>query len=183
MLTSKQLNATVPYALQEELDWIANHTKSLPANSWVAMLGAGPGVFALAAVEGNPSINLVVIDHDTTQWTQLHLEAAGYSIGGYVHGDSAELGLLWSEDLNFLIVDADHSYEGVKRDIEHWQFNVDFGACVFFHDYLERPGGFDGAGDWKESGVARAVHELLDNNPYWEKVIEVGISVVYRKKL
>lgn len=37
--------------------------------------------------------------------------------------------------LDFVFVDADHSYEGVKRDIADWTPKVRKGGIVFGHDY------------------------------------------------
>lgn len=179
MLTAKYLNSTNPYALQEELDWITQHTKTLKEGAQVIMLGAGPGVLALAAVEGNPHIELAVIDHDTTHWSSTHLKAAEYYRGSYIQDDSAYVGSMWYDPVDFLIVDADHSYEGVKKDIMAWWGTVEIGSCVFFHDYLERENGFNGQGAWTVGGVAKAIEKL--RNPSWKFVAQVGISIVYQK--
>ena len=47
----------------------------------------------------------------------------------------------------FLLIDADHSYEGVRRDFEAWSPLVAPGGLIVFHDYL-----------MSEAGVARFVH-------------------------
>jgi cephalosporin hydroxylase len=41
----------------------------------------------------------------------------------------------------FLLIDADHSYEGVKADFESWFPLVTLGGTVVFHDYTMRDGG------------------------------------------
>lgn len=38
--------------------------------------------------------------------------------------------------IRFLLIDADHSYEGVKRDFELWSPLVAPGGLIVFHDYL-----------------------------------------------
>ena len=59
----------------------------------------------------------------------------------------------WPKDrkIDFLWIDADHSYEGVKRDIEDWLPLVKKNAYVLFHDYRDA------------AGVKRAVDELVDS--------------------
>lgn len=59
----------------------------------------------------------------------------------------------WPKDrkIDFLWIDADHSYEGVKRDIEDWLPLVKKNAIVCFHDYRDFP------------GVKRAIDELLSS--------------------
>lgn len=56
--------------------------------------------------------------------------------------------------LDFVFIDADHSYEGCKRDIEAWYPKLKDGALLSGHDY-ENP-------DFPSWGVKRAVHEFAD---------------------
>lgn len=52
--------------------------------------------------------------------------------------------------IRFLLIDADHSYEGVRRDFESWLPHVAPGGMMVFHDYA-----------MPEAGVARFVDEDL----------------------
>ena len=54
--------------------------------------------------------------------------------------------------IDFLWVDGDHSYEGVKRDILDWIPMVKKSSPVCFHDYRDAP------------GVRKAVNELARDN-------------------
>lgn len=46
------------------------------------------------------------------------------------------IGLMYEhEPIRFLLIDADHSYEGVKRDFERWSPHVATGGLIVFHDY------------------------------------------------
>ena len=44
----------------------------------------------------------------------------------------------WADKLdipfNFIFIDADHSYEAVKKDFEKWSPKVKIGGCIGFHD-------------------------------------------------
>ena len=59
-------------------------------------------------------------------------------------GDTARVGREWDrEPVGLLYVDADHSYEGVKRDFEAWSPNLAPGAVVIFDDYRHMVRGKD----------------------------------------
>lgn len=60
--------------------------------------------------------------------------------------------------LDFVFLDANHTYEEVKKDILLWTPKVRAGGFVSGHDY----GGIrDRNGQW---GVARSVHEIFGKN-------------------
>ena len=59
-------------------------------------------------------------------------------------------GLFKDESLDAVFIDADHSYEAVKMDIENWMPKVRKGGILAGHDYNSA---------W--SGVVRAVNEIF----------------------
>ena len=62
------------------------------------------------------------------------------------------------ESLDFVFIDANHSYEAVKEDIEAWTPKVKPGGIVSGHDYyLTRHGNY---------GVIEAVNEYVDKHGY-----------------
>jgi hypothetical protein len=147
------------------------------------MIGAGPGVFALALMTDRKRCPyLHVVEIGTFEWIQRHLEASDCDMNkvDFVHGDSKEIGKDWQTDIDFLLVDGDHTYEGVKSDIEAWLPHVRKGSMVFFHDYLEREGGFDGVGPWVEKGCALAVAEAIADGRLMF-VRQIGISSICEK--
>lgn len=179
MLTAKKLNDSNPYAHRDELDWLTSAAKSLPDGSVCVMLGAGPGVLALALFEGNPTLDIFVVDNVATNYTEEHVKYAGYW-ANYILKDSAVAGEEWGDvQVDMLIVDADHSYEAVCKDIKAWWKHVKIGGSFFFHDVWEREGGFRGTGDWELSGVYEVLYEMKRTDFELEAV--VGISRVYRK--
>lgn len=60
----------------------------------------------------------------------------------------AAAGLVEDGSLDFIFIDADHTYEGCKRDIEAWTPKVRTGGMICGHDYNPK---------WP--GVIRAVNE------------------------
>lgn len=72
----------------------------------------------------------------------------------FLKGDSAEMAKeVPNGSLSLVYIDADHSYEGVKRDIAAWYPKVKVGGIMAFHDY-ENPA----------YGVKQAVNEFAGNN-------------------
>lgn len=57
--------------------------------------------------------------------------------------------LLPDDSFDFVFIDADHSYEAVKKDMEAWYPKIRRGGLFSGHDYR-----------WE--GVARAVHEFSE---------------------
>jgi predicted O-methyltransferase YrrM len=49
--------------------------------------------------------------------------------------DDARRGKVWSEPIDFLYIDADHSYDGVTADLEAWVPHVKPGGLIVGDDY------------------------------------------------
>ena len=175
-MRAHELNNTLPYAHPDEIDYLAELVRQDKDINTVVMLGAGPGVFALAILEGvlTRNIKLHVIDNQTCEWLLRHTNHDS-RILTYIQ-DSWEP-IYKIENVDLLVVDADHTYKAVKRDIREWQ---DKSRLIFFHDYLEREGGFNGTEDWQLSGVAQAIDEVLDKEKF-ELRNHVGISMIYQR--
>lgn len=67
--------------------------------------------------------------------------------------------------LDFVFIDAEHSYEGCKRDIEAWRSKVKPGGWVCGHDYKNTI--------YPQFDVTRAVHDALDG------AIELGTDFTW----
>lgn len=182
-LTAKNLNESCPYALPIELKVVRELADKLTANHNIVMVGAGPGVFALAMLEGrrNPP-HLHIVDIDTCDWAQRHLEAADCNLNqiSFIVGNSPDVGRNWQGRVDLLVVDGDHTFAGVSADLAAWLSHVPAGSFVFLHDYLERPGGMDGIEEWRKGGVAQAVEDAVTAG-YLVAERLVGISCVCRR--
>ena len=82
---------------------------------------------------------------------------------------SQEVGRRWSEPVDVVFVDGDHSPEGVREDWAVWHPHVRPGGFVAFHDARE-PG----------SGPTQVVEELFPM-PGWEISHEVDDIVAVRR--
>lgn len=176
-MKAHELNSQQRYALPEEIDWFSG--LNIPEPIVAVMIGAGPGVLGLALKEQAPDklIDFTIIDISTTKYAIHYLNEAGYTAKSFV-GDSYGVGrIFWSEPIDILIVDGDHSYEGVSRDIEAWLPHMKPDGLIFFHDYLERENGFSGTDEWALSGGGRAINEAAADGKL--VLIEtIGISII-----
>lgn len=85
-----------------------------------------------------------------------------------LRGTSREIASVFEKKIDFLFIDADHSYEGIKEDVELWFPKLRTGALVVFHDV-----------EWaegvrqiiREKVVPRAEKEGRLPNLYWAWVI------------
>jgi cephalosporin hydroxylase len=85
--------------------------------------------------------------------------------------------ILEGHELDFLFIDGDHTYDGVKTDFEMYSKLVGKGGIIAFHDIVPGPPGNVG-------GVPRFWHEIKHNLCYIELVKHwkqggYGIGVIY----
>ena len=107
--------------------------------------------------EQNGDISAHMTKLDSEQWPMI--EAAATAIARKFKkraiirkGCSREIAKEFDDNsLDFVFIDADHSYEGCKGDILAWMPKVKPGGWVMGHDYPMR------------DGVRRAVDELFDD--------------------
>lgn len=183
-LTAQALNAKLPYLFNGEIEYLEELGKSLPNGANVVILGAGPGLASLSLFQGNPSLNIMAIDHNqaTLDTYKAHLTAGGYP-STCVCTDTcdplffglAAFGTIVFADL--VVVDADHSAVAVTRDIDHWFPCIKSGGLIFFHDVVDLELN-------ETNGVQQAIQESLSGGAMYmeaELVASLGISEVYKK--
>lgn len=77
-------------------------------------------------------------------------------------GPSETWAAVWRVPIDFLFIDGDHSYEGVKADILGFSPHVRLGGVIAGHDYGPWPDGI--TGELREFiGVRKAVDEIFPN--------------------
>ncbi|MCX7697938.1 MAG: class I SAM-dependent methyltransferase [Candidatus Goldbacteria bacterium] len=87
--------------------------------------------------------------------------------------------ILNSEKLDFLFIDGDHSYEGVKKDFEMYSGLVKEGGLIAFHDIVfHSRGGSEVDRFWKEIKNKFNYEEFVDD---WNQD-GCGIGVIYYKR-
>jgi len=153
---SADLNGRCPYAAQPELDWLRNWADN-HANQVAVIIGAGPGVMPIAMLESPSDFDLYVAEIDTFNWLIAHCAQGNIdrlTRLTMLPGDSSEIGLAWRGGwIDLLVVDGDHSYEGVCRDIEAWVPLLSPSGIIAFHDYTRD--------DPPHAGIKIAIEEKL----------------------
>lgn len=69
-----------------------------------------------------------------------------------LQGTSKKIAETFDKKIDFLFIDGDHSYEGVKTDVNAWFLKLNSGAIILFHDV-----------GWAE-GVQRVIKEDITPN-------------------
>lgn len=142
-----------------------------------AEVGVWQGSMSRQLLRSFPELELLMVDryckynkasHDArlSKMTQLEFDGAlSYAVSStskhaarriVMVGDSLKVCQeIKLESLDFVFIDADHSYEAVKKDIPNWKKTVRKGGIVSGHDYSPR-----------HRGVCQAVDEFCAEHGY-----------------
>jgi glycosyltransferase involved in cell wall biosynthesis/GT2 family glycosyltransferase/predicted O-methyltransferase YrrM len=83
----------------------------------------------------------------------------------------------WNRPIDFLFIDADHSYERAAGDWRLWTPFVTRGGYVALHDSVVFPAGWTD----ERSGPVRLLGEILDRQPEWSVVGQADSLTVLRR--
>lgn len=122
-------------------------------------IGAERGVSTLAMLEERPNAVIYSIDTDPCESEIENAKKAGLDTTRIIRllGRSQEIGMRWSLPVDFIWVDGDHRYEGVKEDILAWAGYIVPGGIMAFHDCFD-----DDPPTHNPSGAGQAVRELMN---------------------
>jgi hypothetical protein len=150
LLRQEQLDGAKLYADRYHL------LDALPKNAVVAEVGTDRGDFARKILEVADPAMLHVLELDVSRINPDNLSGAIAQGRCQLHaGDSAaNLGKLPDASLDWIYIDADHYYEGVKRDIAAALPKVKPGGLMVFNDYTVWS-----TTSMRHCGVARAANE------------------------
>lgn len=173
-LTAQDLNSCLPYVFGTEFEYIKTLGAELPPQAKVLMLGCGPGIMALLLHEGaTQPFHFSCIDSGDFYTYIKHMQAAGFTPGMMYQGLTKYNAYHFpDESLDLLIVDASHTYENVKEDIQLYWPKVKIGGRVLFHDFVDKE--LNGT-----NGVAEAIRDSKDE--HWQLIATPGISIVFKK--
>ncbi len=82
------------------------------------------------------------------------------------------------DNIDFIFVDGDHSFSGVKKDFELFSMKLAPGGIMAFHDARIFENGWTKL-DW---GPVRLINEIVKPSNEWEIIEEVDSLVVLKKK-
>ena len=153
--------------VKEELEWLISIAVGLPSNALGVELGVcnGGTFYALQQVFDK----IIGIDVGEKE-----LPFPLRPLDKYIIGNTKDQGIINSiNSINLLLIDADHSYEGVKGDYELWKDRVLAGGVIVFHD-INGAVGEDGVKKfWQEVKVGEDTDEIILSDKYF------GIGVIY----
>lgn len=129
--------------------------------TWGAEIGVCDGRYSEILCQTIPNLYLICVDNWEGQWASAYQKAVEklrpYNVS-IVKAPSVEAAKNVTGKLDFVFIDAEHSYKSVKADIEAWAARVRYGGIVSGHDYyMTRHGNM---------GVIQAVNEYADRNGY-----------------
>ena len=169
---------TSPVIIQGRTESLINHLGYSP--EWGVEVGVMRGWNTVGLLEKCPNLHMFLVDRwmeyhpnttyarskdDNARWKmddwRLLFEEAMINLAPHwgrfqiLQGDSVHMSHAIADDsMDFVFIDADHSYEGCKADIEAWLPKVKSGGMIGGHDYNHpKP-------TW---GVKRAVQEKFGN--------------------
>lgn len=126
--------------------YLLSLAREVPDDTRIVEIGAEYGMSASIFIKGtNETRRIQSIDlfpHTLLQDHISNLREAGMAgMSSQIKADSSELGCTWQAQrrdivipIMLLFIDGDHSYAGVKRDIESWMPLLASGGKVAFHD-------------------------------------------------
>ena len=137
------------YLRPEEREFLRFVAKQAGRDGIIVNIGTEHGASLVCLRTGNENCHIVGIDLDNTK-APIDLDVQ------FVTADSAqyyETAAQWMNSVSVLFIDGDHTYEGVKADIQYASL-VKLGGYMIFHDC------YDFAQPVLENG-SRQVHLLV----------------------
>jgi hypothetical protein len=115
------------------------------------------GTFSCMLLAGTKTKKLYCVDHWENERflnrAQLDLSKFSNRVEMIKEDSSAAAGKFEDGSIDYIFIDANHTYDGVKKDIECWWPKLRIGGLFFGHDYI-------GGDRFKHFGVIRAVDEF-----------------------
>lgn len=149
--------------------------KLLPRNATIAEIGTDRGSFARYMLDNCAPRHLHIFELDISRIDPANLgEARANGLVTIHEGDSAKnMAAMADGTFDWIYIDGDHYYEGVKRDIEASVPKLKDGGLLVFNDYTT----------WSPTsmtrcGVAKAVNEFCVEND-WELVYLAFQGLMY----
>ena len=106
----------------------------------------------------------------------LHVKRTGnYPNVNWLRGSSHECASFVPDDLDFLFIDGDHSYEGISKDWEEYSCKIKLNGLVLLHDSFA-------AENSRALGSHRFFEEVISKDERFEFVERVDSMAVIRRK-
>lgn len=142
-----------------------------------AELGVALGNMSRWLLSYKPSMHLTMVDVVYAPGLKDTLERFPEETWDFYEMPTHEAaGMVPDDHFDFVFIDADHSYEAVKRDIQDWLPKVKPGGWLCGHDFGKKWANWGKSGVGEQYPVKKAVEELL---PGYE--LDVNDTWFYRR--
>lgn len=153
-------NFDVSWRLQDAVE-LSKGLDLLPAQAVGLELGTHRGASATFITQYT-GMWLFSIDRDLQEETIANLSRQNIAL---IIGETSEIAKRWFMPVDFLFIDADHSYEAVKQDIAFYAPFLKKGGIIAGHDY-----------SLPATGVKQAVDEAMTPQK-WKKISCIDVWV------
>lgn len=180
---TKKLVEAFGFLKMDEAQLLMDVADSLATGSIVVNVGAGAGTSALAIIEQRPDLAVTFYTVDMRDddnpfggmLNELHAfqnAKLEHLLPNQIKGDSSTIGHAWDKgEIDFLIIDADHTRQGLMKDIEAWLPHLAIGGFVAFHDYASPA--------WQE--VYGVIEETVMRDVNYEYIDVRDTMILFRK--
>ena len=180
---TKKLVEAFGFLKMDEAQLLMEAADSLAAGSIVVNVGAGAGTSALAIIEQRPDLAVTFYTVDMRDddnpfggmLNELHAfqnAKMEHLLPNQIKGDSSTVGNEWDKgEIAFLIIDADHTTDGLTKDIQSWLPHLAIGGLVALHDYKRDV--------WPD--VAAVIDNTLMKDANYEYIETRDTMVLFRK--
>lgn len=150
-------------ACQADIELLASVVGKLGDSPCVVMLGAGE-IMTMVTFGVRPNALLYTVDNreEAHNWEKKGLENCGAKNLNLVQvlGNSVEVAKSYKgPKINLLIIDSDHTDEGVSGDLQAWASHLVKDHIIFCHDYDAK------TAPYFYAGVKKACDKYFDRGP------------------
>jgi len=144
----------VGFMSEREIELLTAEAAKVPSGGCVVEVGSylGKSTVAMAAAV-KPNVMVWAVDmwdnrnmgkieaKDTFPEFLKNTEEYRGSVIAYIRKPSVEAAATWTGEIDLLLIDADHTYEGALADLDGWVPHLKRGGVLIMHDYTEKAAG------------------------------------------
>lgn len=140
-----------------EAEFLYENAVKIPKKGIIVEIGTFQGASAVVLAKTQRQIFTIdryeeFDDYHPTTLAEVKDKLKEFESITVLKGESESFAKIWNKPIDLIFIDGNHSYEGVKQDIENWLPHLKKKGRMMFHDYQSR------------EGVTIAVDEAIKNS-------------------